>query len=507
MDALKAVIQPVVDLFFSLTDAIGLTSKAAEEEAEKIKTSYAEMTEAMKENFTVLENSIENELKILKAKSTGTKEELEAIRKKEVELLWTRQKNAQDNLKLAEKTLYDMQQNSEITKEEIEEQRKKVVDLQMAYDNARTASLEFFANEIRDMKLKAQQDADKQKEDEDKRKKENEANAKEAAERRKQAAAERKQREAEQKAEQERILKESAKFQQSLQRQRQDNETALIQDEIDRVEKQKLIALQRQAEDIDFTKMTADAKLAWDMWYLDEKARIEKEAADARIAYQKEQQDISNAENETTRQLEFAKIKEQTDKATQMQIDAEQKLKDAKEQALLGGLALMSSIFSGNEKIQKALFLVEKGKAAADVVVNGLKAQGVLAAQLAVGTGLLGNPITAAAGVAQVAAAKSGMIANKIGMGTALAGILAASIDKFKSGGGTPPVSGGGGGGGGGVSASMGQPQQTPQINMFQNNQNNQPMSGVNRVAVVDYTDIQNTGNRVAMLQNAVSLG
>ena len=509
MDALKAVIQPVVDLFFSLTDAIGLTSKAAEEEAEKIKTSYAEMTEAMKENFTVLENSIENELKILKAKSTGTKEELEAIRKKEVELLWTRQKNAQDNLKLAEKTLYDMQQNSEITKEEIEEQRKKVVDLQMAYDNARTASLEFFANEIRDMKLKAQQDADKQKEDEDKRKKENEANAKEAAERRKQAAAERKQREAEQKAEQERILKESAKFQQSLQRQRQDNETALIQDEIDRVEKQKLIALQRQAEDIDFTKMTADAKLAWDMWYLDEKARIEKEAAEARIAYQKEQQDISNAENETTRQLEFAKIKEQTDKATQMQIDAEQKLKDAKEQALLGGLALMSSIFSGNEKIQKALFLVEKGKAAADVVVNGLKAQGVLAAQLAVGTGLLGNPITAAAGVAQVAAAKSGMIANKIGMGTALAGILAASIDKFKSGGGTPPVSGGGGGGGGGggVSASMGQPQQTPQINMFQNNQNNQPMSGVNRVAVVDYTDIQNTGNRVAMLQNAVSLG
>jgi uncharacterized membrane protein (Fun14 family) len=171
MDALKAVIQPVIDLFFALTDAIGLTSKAAEEEAEKIKTSYAEMTEAMKENFTVLENSIENELKILKAKSTGTKEELEAIRKKEVELLWTRQKNAQDNLKLAEKTLYDMKQNSEITKEEIEEQRKKVVDLQMAYDNARTASLEFFANEIRDMKLKAQQDADKQKEDEDMQKK------------------------------------------------------------------------------------------------------------------------------------------------------------------------------------------------------------------------------------------------------------------------------------------------------------------------------------------------
>jgi hypothetical protein len=76
---------------------------------------------------------------------------------------------------------------------------------------------------------------------------------------------------------------------------------------------------------------------------------------------------------------------------------------------------------------------------------------------------------------------------------------------------------GGGGGGGGGdygggggtppISASMGQPQQTPQINMFQNNQNNQPMSGVNRVSVVDYTDIQNTGNRVAMLQNAVSLG
>jgi hypothetical protein len=75
---------------------------------------------------------------------------------------------------------------------------------------------------------------------------------------------------------------------------------------------------------------------------------------------------------------------------------------------------------------------------------------------------------------------------------------------KFEGGGSTPPSSQASPTP---VMASMGQPQQTPQINMFQNNANNQPLSGFNTVTVVDYTDIENTGNRVRVLQNAVSLG
>jgi hypothetical protein len=121
------------------------------------------------------------------------------------------------------------------------------------------------------------------------------------------------------------------------------------------------------------------------------------------------------------------------------------------------------------------------------------------------------NPANAvtfgAAGAAQLLKMNA---VSKIRAGLRIATIAATGISGAKSifaGGGGD---GGGGGGGGGtppISASMGQAQNTPQINMFQNNQNNQPMSGVNRVSVVDYTDIQNTGNRVAMLQNAVSLG
>ena len=480
LDVLMMPINMLIDAFYFLTDAMGFTNKAGEETRKQVEESikaYEEQAKTLKETNKNEQFIADDKLRRLKALDDGTKEYADKIKKYEREVLQLKLDNFKEEVRLAENQIMLMVAKGATSKAEFEKQKALLLELKK---EMRTASTDLFVFD--NTKPQATTPKDKQGASPRIKEKQKEADI------------------------EKQIEAETDAFIKKLEREREDTRIKSIKDEAERNRKASLIQLERRAEDTDFTKMSVDAKLQWDMWYLDEKARIEKEAADARVAYLKKQQDISNAENETTRQLEFAKIKEQTDKATQMQIDAEQKLKDAKEQALLGGLALMSSIFSGNEKIQKALFLVEKGKAAADVIVNGLKAQGVLAAQLAVGTGLLGNPITAAAGVAQVAAAKSGMIANKIGMGTALAGILAASIDKFKSGGGG---SGGGVGVGGtpSVSASMGQAQQTPQINMFENNQNNQPMSGVNRVSVVDYTDIQNTGNRVAMLQNAVSLG
>jgi hypothetical protein len=169
---------------------------------------------------------------------------------------------------------------------------------------------------------------------------------------------------------------------------------------------------------------------------------------------------------------------------------------------------LLKAVGGKSKAIALAALGIEKGVAIANVVINTMKEMSANAATAAL------NPANAvtfgAAGAAQLLKMNA---VSKIRAGLRIATIAATGISGAKS---ISAGDGGGGGGGGGggndggtppISASMGQAQQTPQINMFQNNQNNQPMSGVNRVSVVDYTDIQNTGNRVAMLQNAVSLG
>jgi hypothetical protein len=166
---------------------------------------------------------------------------------------------------------------------------------------------------------------------------------------------------------------------------------------------------------------------------------------------------------------------------------------------------LLKAVGGKSKGVALAALGMEKGVAIANVIINTMKELSANAATSAL------NPANAvtfgAAGAAQLLKMNA---VSKIRAGLRIATIAATGISGAKS------ISAGDGGGGGGndgggggtppISASMGQAQ-TPQINMFQNNQNNQPMSGVNKVSVVDYTDIQNTGNRVAMLQNAVSLG
>jgi hypothetical protein len=170
---------------------------------------------------------------------------------------------------------------------------------------------------------------------------------------------------------------------------------------------------------------------------------------------------------------------------------------------------LLKAVGGKSKGVALAALGIEKGVAIANVVINTMKEMSANAAMAAL------NPANAATGgTAGLLQLKAMNAMSKVRAGLRIATIAATGISGAKS---ISAGDGGGGGGGGGgndgggggtppISASMGQAQNTPQINMFQNNQNNQPMSGVNRVSVVDYTDIQNTGNRVAMLQNAVSL-
>jgi hypothetical protein len=152
-------------------------------------------------------------------------------------------------------------------------------------------------------------------------------------------------------------------------------------------------------------------------------------------------------------------------------------------------MGLINALSKDNEASARRMFKINKAYQLGQAVANtALAVTGALTAG--------GNPIKLATGAQFI---EAGIVAVN-----GAAQIATIAKTKFEGGGSTPPPNITGGSM---PTPAMGQAQQTPQINMFQNEQNNQPMSGVNRVSVVDYTDIQNTGNRVAMLQNAVSLG
>jgi hypothetical protein len=562
LDVLMIPINLLIDGFYALTDAIGLTSKAAEEEAEKIKTAYEDSAKAIDERGKILEAQVGNELELLKARSTGTEEDLEKIRKKEEQLLFVKQKGAQDSLTLAQSTLNQMKNNSEITEEELEKQRLLVLDLQLAYDKAKTASLSYFAKQISDAsiaKTKADEDALKA--------------SKEAADKASQEA-DRRAKEASQKAEQRRkelIAAEQARivFLEDLEDQAivdaDEREDALLVRKVERAQKEMESSLLYQ-------QATADEKLKIDASFDAQILEIEnkRKAADDLKEKEKENKERAHLANMNALQLEYnamlvgeddfqgkldlkqaeydeeqrlLKEKLDTEAITQEEYNLRKKMgeqqlaaditaikkaqadKEAEEAKKLVdweiaqktylkdtvlGIAnetvdLLKAVGGKSKGVALAALGIEKGVAIANVVINTMKELSANAATSAL------NPANAAtfgaAGAAQLLKMNA---VSKIRAGLRIATIAATGISGAKS---ISAGDGGGGGidgGGGGtppISASMGQAQNTPQINMFQNNQNNQPMSGVNRVSVVDYTDIQNTGNRVAMLQNAVSLG
>jgi hypothetical protein len=558
LDVLMIPINMLIDGFYALTDAIGLTSKAAEEEAEKIKTAYEDSAKAIDERGKILEAQVGNELELLKARSTGTEEDLEKIRKKEEQLLFVKQKGAQDSLTLAQSTLNQMKNNSEITEEELEKQRLLVLDLQLAYDKAKTASLSYFAKQISDAsiaKTKADEDALKaSKEAADKASQEADRRAKEASQkaeqRRKELIA----------AEQARIVfledledqaivdadeREDALLVRKVERAQKEMESSLLYQQATADEKLKIDAsFDAQILEIENKRKAADelkekehlanmnalqleynamlvgeddfqAKLDLKQAEYNEEQRLLKEKLDAEAITQ-EEYNLRIKMGEQQFAADIAAINKEKDdleaeeakKLVDWEIAQRERLKNTTIGITNETIDLLKAVGGKNKAIAFAALGLEKGVAIANVVINTMKEMSANAAMAAL------NPANAVTGgTAGLLQLKAMNAMSKVRAGLRIATIAATGISGAKS---ISAGDGGGGGGGGNdgggggtppISASMGQAQNTPQINMFQNNQNNQPMSGVNRVSVVDYTDIQNTGNRVAMLQNAVSLG
>ena len=551
LDVLMMPINMLIDGFYALTDAIGITSKAAEEEAEKIKKAYEDSAKAIDERGKILEAQVGNELELLKARSTGTEEDLEKIRKKEEQLLFVKQKGAQDSLTLAQSTLNQMKNNSEITEEELEKQRLIVLDLQLAYDKAKTASLSYFAQRIADAS-KAKTAADEKAAELDKKNSEEAAaNAKRARDESKRRAEE----EAKLLIERKRFLKdielnaieddrqrELAISQEKLKREQEDlmstvnwmryskEQQEQITKDFQNREKQLIVDFNTQ------TGVIAKAKMATDLALAKEKAAKEKEDLeqqrrslfDLEMQYQQailDENDFAtkNALLQAQYDEELRLLKQSLDdkELSQEEYNAKIKLLDAN---LAKDIETTNQAKVDNEiATNQARKISQQDFAESAVgVVNalqGLATEGSHFAKVLALTEIAANTaigFSKGLVIAQQSAAATGpgaVYAMPIFYASQVAAVLSAAARARKVLAKAPGGVGGGGGGndgGGGtppISASMGQAQQTPQINMFQNNQNNQPMSGVNKVSVVDYTDIQNTGNRVAMLQNAVSLG
>ena len=542
MEALGKVVDAITDLFYSLTDALGLTSKAADDAAAATVNANDRMAESSQQRYDQMGSNLSNELRLMKASSDGSKESADAIIKKEQELLFVKRHSAKVQMNLAISTMNAMKSSSETSQEELDAQKKKVIELTNAFKTADTDAKEFDAKTKKDA-------ADKKKKDDEETRKNNAA----AAEKRKAAEEKRKAAEAQYAADRLNAARTARDLELSLMADGVDKELAINKEKFTRLiadtqantklnedEKKRIIDFYQQTEkqtaegivaaknktEQDAEKAHQETLAALKAEYaqkaidpMDFQARQEllqseydaellalKASLDAKALSQEEYNArllLADQEfNEQIKALGNERVATETEQAEQIAA-AEAQLQQAKAAAFQGGLNLLGALFSKNEGIMKALFAVEQGKAAADVIVNGLKTNAILVGSLAKGIGTM-SP-------AQVATAKAGIIINKIGMATALAGIAAATISKFKGGRKPPmPSDGGGGGSGGGGGGStpqiqQQQPQQTPQINMWQNqpSQNQQ----TNIATVVDYTDIRKKEKNIRVLENAVSLG
>lgn len=150
---------------------------------------------------------------------------------------------------------------------------------------------------------------------------------------------------------------------------------------------------------------------------------LDQEEADRLEELQKQRDEAREREAdaaEKARQEELKAIKEQNDAI----IAAEQALENAKFSAASSGIAALSTLAGENEKVQNALFLVDKAVAVGKVIVDSIKAK---AANLAYAAGL--GP----AGPAYLTAANQAVNLNTA---ASIATLAATTIAKFKNGGG-----------------------------------------------------------------------
>ena len=518
-DAIGFVIQSLKDLL----DWLGLTSYAEDEEAAKQK----QRTEDLQAMRTAAFNQmiIEKELEIAKMQAEGAS--IEEIEDAEISLAATRLEASKAELKrteasqmaiIAQLTAWGQLQAATELQLKLDEQRNQVKKDEIALIGT-TSRVE----KARADRGKAIADTAKKKAEEEKKIQEDIANAQLKAD--------------------EMIAKAKIEF---------------IEDDIERARQMAIFNEEQSFKSIDLTKLTLEQQ---EMLTKQHEARllaIEEEAGKQKLALKDKQiqaqkdleQQIFNLQDESlaktlesldiTKNAEIAKLKEKLDqelitkeqfeeaklalddyyrkegeKATEedsqkrrdkLKEDADYELsvKESLQSALMNiasdSVALLGQLAGKNKSLQLAALAIEKGAAIAQVVINAGKEMSANAAMAAA------NPANVAtggaAGAIQLTRAN---IMTKVRAGLNIASIVAAGLQGAKSINATTPVDTSGGGGGGDVTASMGNRQTTPTMNLNDGVEQNAG-GGVNRVTVVDYTDIQDKGNELSKLQNRVSL-
>jgi hypothetical protein len=508
LDALMKPIRMLIDGFYAITDALGLTNKAGEEtrkEVEKSIAAYEEQAAALKKTNSQEEFIANDKLRRLKAMDDGTKEYAEKIKKYERELLQMKVNNFKEEVKLAEDQMLLMLAKGAISKAEFEKQKQQIIDLKMQMRTAATDLFEFENKKPTSVggAKKDGKSTKPEKVEEDPEVKYRLARARfiedieidmianEEARNIKQQQVRIKR--AQEDLEASKIWETYTAEQQIMIAQKAQDDIQAIQDKFDADKKAKKeaddLALLEQFKAFNATEQSIlqdkfDSELDMLRAFLDAELLTEEEYAAKRL-------ELENKLADDLIDVESRKAQKKQE-LIDMQIAAEQNLQDARMGILFAASDIIKDFAGQSKAMAVAGLAVEKGAAIADVIIKGIRERAAITAKYALVPG------------GQLAMIPE-LAASRIRTGLSIATIAATGLQSAMSGGSASSS------GGGGSSPSMQTPsmgQATPQINMFGNEQNpQQPLSGVNKVTVVDYTDIQNMGNNVTMLQNAVSLG
>jgi hypothetical protein len=117
----------------------------------------------------------------------------------------------------------------------------------------------------------------------------------------------------------------------------------------------------------------------------------------------------------------------------QSQGDAEQQLQDLKFEIADAGIGILSGLFGKHKAIADALFLIQKGMAIGEIVVNSSKAIAAASANLAATPAVIGvipNPMYAV----QAAATIKSIATTKLSAAVGIAQIVGSSVSKFMGG-------------------------------------------------------------------------
>jgi hypothetical protein len=470
VDAIGATIKFFTDLWYDLTDAIGLTSKAAEENLKTTVETNKQKSDSLQTYYSEVERTINNELKLLRARDDGSEESANNIIEAERKLIFAKRQAAKEQARLAENTLLIMISTGKATREELEDQKKLVMQLRGAFSDASADALAF------DEKVKTDKaKSDKKAADESVKLAQDASKKRQDAEQK--AAGKRKQLEADRLAaarliedqllalredgEQKEILSNALKYERLIQ-DTSANER-LLQEEKDALIK--TYQQQQQAAELGIIEKFADDKNAIEQAALDAQLQAETDAMHKRLELQAQETEAQKLANQ--QRLEERRLVEQ------------------------GIMNLAESTLSALANNLEQGSAAAKAVAVAQATIDTYKGAQAAYASL-VGVPVVG-PALAVAGAASAVAIGIGNIRKILAVkpGTT-------STPSTSSGGGSPTQT-----------PSMGTSvQPTPVMNM---NNGVDPNAGgtVNRqqVYVVDYTDIQNKGNELGMLQNRVTLG